>query len=103
MVTINDDAFIALVFRWNLYFFESRVKATKRDEDTIKLNSILANESLIKEKAREYLKYWRLVNPTADPLTYVIDCTREYMENTKFTNPDTTEDEYYNNTPMLFN
>ena len=101
--TITDKQFIDAVYLWNLTFFQSRVKAGNRDEDIIKLNSINANELSIKEKAKEYLEYWKDFKYSIyyDVYDYVINNLRDYMENTTFTIPDEENDAYYNNTPLL--
>lgn len=103
MTTITDEQLINLVYQWNLSFFESRVKAGNRDEDIIRLKAITDNKDTVIAAAYRYLKYWKGVNPHSNPLNYVIDSLRDFMENARFS-PTEDTDEYftYNDTPVQY-
>jgi hypothetical protein len=101
MLTLTDEEFVNAVYQWNLLFYDGAMKATKASSDIKKYKYLVKKEDVIKDTIYSYLTYWRKVNPTANPLVYVIDCTRNFMENLK--PPKKKEITRYNNIPLLYN
>jgi hypothetical protein len=100
---MNDTEFIDAIYKWNLLFFEGRAIATHASPDARKYQWLIKHEDKIKEKALEYLNYWRDFKHSlyVDAMNYVTDNLRDFMES--YNPPKKKKDNTnYNKTPLIY-